>query len=91
MLSPTVLAKQAYEFGLVNHVSTAATLESDTADFVKRLCNGPSMAYAAIKSNLSFLSSGDFDGLIEHEARSQAMCATGYYHRNAVEAYLRKN
>jgi len=91
MLSPTVLAKQAYEFGLVNHVSTAATLESDTADFVKRLCNGPSMAYAAIKSNLSFLSSGDFDVLIEHEARSQARCATGDYHRNAVDAYLRKN
>lgn len=90
MLSPTVLASQAFEFGLVNQITTAANLESDAAEFVSRLRKGPTLAYAAIKSNLGFQVAGDFDRLIEHEARNQAMCAAGEYHRAAVNAYLRK-
>lgn len=90
MLSPTVLARQAFEFGLVNQVTTAAKLESDAAEFVSRLRKGPTLAYAAIKSNLGFQDASDFDRLVEHEARNQAMCAAGEYHCAAVNAYLRK-
>lgn len=90
MLSPTVLARQAFEFGLVNQVTTAAKLEVDAAEFVTRLRRGPSLAYAAIKSNLGFHSKDNFDRLIEHEARNQAICASGDDHRAAVDAYLQK-
>lgn len=90
MLAEPVPAARALEIGLVSKVVPDGELESSARELAERLANGPTVAYATIKAELTFGSGLDLANALEMEASLQDQCAETRDHLNATVAFLNK-
>jgi len=90
MLAEPVAASQALEMGLVSAVVPAADLPSVVDALASKLAQGPTVAYAAIKSTLAYAAANDLTASLAREAEAQATCGRTEDHRNSVDAFLNK-
>ncbi|WP_431042379.1 enoyl-CoA hydratase-related protein [Streptomyces sp. P1-3] len=85
-----VSAEEALELGMVSRVVPAAELADEAMAVARRLAQGPTAAYAAIKESLAFSAA---HGLVESLAKEdelQVRAGASDDHRIAVEAFVKK-
>lgn len=90
MLAEPVTAERALEIGLVNQVVPADELADSARELAVRLANGPTVAYATVKAELTYGSGLDLASALEMEAGLQDECAQTTDHMNATLAFLNK-
>jgi 2-(1,2-epoxy-1,2-dihydrophenyl)acetyl-CoA isomerase len=90
LLAEPVRADEALELGLVNQVVAPEDLAAATGELARRLADGPTAAYAAVKAAVDHASSSDLAGALENEAVHQETCARTADHIGATKAFLQK-
>src|SRR5919107_1021376 len=91
LLAEPVKATTAYEMGLLSRL-----LDDDeqvlpaAQELATRLAAGPTVAYGAIKRELSIGDAGTLSDALAAEAQAQAICGRTADHRNAVTAFVAK-
>jgi 2-(1,2-epoxy-1,2-dihydrophenyl)acetyl-CoA isomerase len=90
MLADPVDAEQALAAGLVTAVVDENDLEATTFALARRLAEGPTAAYAAIKEALIFSSTHGLADSLENEARLQTALGHTDDHRTATASFLHK-
>ncbi|MCI0385227.1 enoyl-CoA hydratase/isomerase family protein [Streptomyces sp. CNQ085] len=86
----SVKAAEALELGIANRVVPADRLATEAEDAARRLAEGPTVAYAALKESLVHGSSHSLAETLEKEAELQARAGASEDHRTAVEAFVAK-
>jgi 2-(1,2-epoxy-1,2-dihydrophenyl)acetyl-CoA isomerase len=91
MLSEPVPAPQADRLGLLTRLVEADDEVLPAAqELAARLAAGPTVAYGAIKVQLAVGDTGTLNDALAAEAQAQAICGATADHRNATEAFLKK-
>jgi 2-(1,2-epoxy-1,2-dihydrophenyl)acetyl-CoA isomerase len=90
MLPQTVKAEEALRLGLATQVVPVAELATVAREFAKRLAEGPTVAYGAIKESLAYGASHSLDELLDKEDELQTLAGASEDHRIAVNAFLAK-
>ncbi|MFB4312708.1 enoyl-CoA hydratase-related protein [Actinomadura sp. 21ATH] len=90
LLAEPVKAPEALELGLVSRLVPAGELAPAAVELARRLAAGPTRSYAAVKEALSHAASHDLTSSLETEAVLQDRCERTEDHRNATEAFLKK-
>ncbi|MET0426151.1 MAG: enoyl-CoA hydratase-related protein [Actinoplanes sp.] len=91
LLAEPVRAQAAYEMGLLSRL-----LDDDeqvlpaAQELAARLAAGPTVAYGAIKRELSIGDAGTLSDALAAEAQAQSICGATSDHRTAVNAFLAK-
>jgi 2-(1,2-epoxy-1,2-dihydrophenyl)acetyl-CoA isomerase len=91
LLAEPVRAAEAHGMGLLSRL-----LESDdevlgvAQELAARLAAGPTVAYGAIKRELSIGDAGTLSDALAAEAQAQAICGATADHKNAVTAFVAK-
>lgn len=83
-------ARSAQAMGMVNYVTAAGQLETDTARLAARLAAGPTHAYGNTKRLLYRSLENEFEAQLQLEAESFADCATHEDFREGVTAFVEK-
>jgi 2-(1,2-epoxy-1,2-dihydrophenyl)acetyl-CoA isomerase len=86
----TVKAEEALEMGLVSRVVPAADLAAEVADVATTMANGPTLAFASVKSAVTFAASHSFEESLGFESQLMARTGSSADHRGAVEAFVEK-
>jgi len=91
MLAEPVDAAEAVRLGLLTRLVDDDELVLPTAqELAARLAAGPTVAYGAIKRQLSVGTAGTLSDALAAEAQAQAICGATADHRNATAAFVRK-
>ncbi|TDD65815.1 enoyl-CoA hydratase [Actinomadura darangshiensis] len=90
LLGEPVKAPEALELGLVARVVPADELAPASVELARRLAAGPTVSYGAVKSALDYAATHDLAAALEREAELQDECEKTSDHRNATEAFLKK-
>lgn len=90
MLPSTVGAAEAMDLGLVHRVVPADALATEAAAMARRLADGATIAYGAIKRALAYSAAHSLDEALAFEGDMMALCGGTEDHRDAVAAFLRK-
>jgi 2-(1,2-epoxy-1,2-dihydrophenyl)acetyl-CoA isomerase len=91
MLAQPVDAAEALRLGLLTRLVDSDDEVLPTAqELAARLAAGPTVAYAAIKRELSVGTAGTLSDALAAEAQAQSICGTTADHRNATMAFVRK-
>ncbi|MFD7235235.1 enoyl-CoA hydratase/isomerase family protein [Streptomyces syringium] len=85
-----VSAQEAQELGIANKVVPAAELAAEASAVARRLADGPTFAYAAIKASLDFAAGHSLTEALDKENELQARAGASDDHRIAVDAFLKK-
>jgi 2-(1,2-epoxy-1,2-dihydrophenyl)acetyl-CoA isomerase len=88
MLAEPVDAPTALALGLVTSVVPDEELAAAAEAFARRLADGPTLAYAAIKEGLRFAAAHGLSEALEMEADRQARLGDSADHRSATQAFL---
>ena len=86
----SVKAQEALELGIANRVVPAGELAAEAEAVARRLAEGPTAAYAALKESLAHGASHSLAETREKEAELQIRAGASEDHRIAVEAFVRK-
>lgn len=89
MLGDRFTAAQALDWGLVHRVVPDAELGDAAAALARQLADGPTAAYAQVKSLVSAASAGLSEAL-ERERAAAEQLGQSKDHRSAVDAFLAK-
>ncbi len=84
-------AAQALEWGIAQQVVPTADLPRAAAEVARRLADGPTLAYAAIKESLAYAAAHSLPETLEQEGDLQERAGTSRDHRTAVEAFVAKD
>lgn len=90
LLAQPVDARRALHLGLVTEVVPDGELAGRAAGFAAELAAGPTLAYAAIKSALTFSAGHDLEASLAYEAEQMASTGRTEDHRAAVQAFVDK-
>jgi 2-(1,2-epoxy-1,2-dihydrophenyl)acetyl-CoA isomerase len=90
LLGEPVKAERALELGLVSRVVPADELAPAAVELARRLAAGPTVSYGAVKAALDHAATHDLASALEREAELQDECAETSDHKNATEAFLKK-
>jgi 2-(1,2-epoxy-1,2-dihydrophenyl)acetyl-CoA isomerase len=91
MLAEPVPADRACDLGLLTRLVDDDDLVLPTArELADRLAAGPTVAYGAIKRQLSIGDAGTLSDALAAEAQAQAICGATIDHRNATAAFVAK-
>ncbi|WP_433327637.1 enoyl-CoA hydratase-related protein [Spirillospora sp. CA-294931] len=90
LLGTPVKAAEALELGLVNRVVPADELAPAAVELARRLASGPTISYHAVKTALDYAATHDLPSSLQKEAELQELCEKTTDHRNATEAFLKK-
>jgi 2-(1,2-epoxy-1,2-dihydrophenyl)acetyl-CoA isomerase len=91
MLAEPVPADEAYRIGLLSRlVATDDEVLPAAHALAARLAAGPTVAYGAIKRELSIGDAGTLSDALAAEAQAQAICGATADHRAAVTAFVAK-
>ncbi|MEV8474583.1 enoyl-CoA hydratase-related protein [Streptomyces sp. NPDC051173] len=85
-----VPAQEAYELGIANKVVPAADLAAEARSVARRLAEGPTAAYAALKESLAYGADHSLAQSLAKEDELQARAGASEDHRIAVDAFLKK-
>jgi 2-(1,2-epoxy-1,2-dihydrophenyl)acetyl-CoA isomerase len=90
MLAEPMPADRAYELGLVTAVAGDGDFSETALHLARRLADGPTAAYAAIKEALLYSATHGLPESLEEEAELQNRLGKTADHRAATEAFVRK-
>ncbi|MBC3983934.1 enoyl-CoA hydratase/isomerase family protein [Streptomyces sp. AC536] len=91
MLFPrSVKAEEAAGLGIANTVVPAAELAAEATKIARRLAEGPTVAYAAIKESLAYAAGHGLLDTLAKEDELQARAGASEDHRIAVDAFVKK-
>jgi 2-(1,2-epoxy-1,2-dihydrophenyl)acetyl-CoA isomerase len=91
MLAQPVDAAESLRLGLLTKlVDNDEDVLPTAQELAARLAAGPTVAYAAIKRELSVGTAGTLSDALAAEAQAQSTCGTTADHRNATLAFVRK-
>ena len=91
LLAEPIRAAQSYEYGMLSRLLDADEQVLPAAqELAARLAAGPTVAYGAIKRELSIGDAGTLSDALAAEAQAQAICGRTADHRNAVTAFVAK-
>jgi 2-(1,2-epoxy-1,2-dihydrophenyl)acetyl-CoA isomerase len=91
MLAEPVRADDALRLGLLTRLVDDDELVLPSArELATRLAAGPTVAYAAVKRELSVGGAGTLTDALAAEAEAQALCGATADHRNATKAFAAK-
>lgn len=86
----SVGAAQALEWGIAQQVVPTAELPAAALAVARRLADGPTVAYAAVKESLAYGAGHPLAQTLAKEAELQERAGRSQDHRVAVEAFLKK-
>ncbi|NUR08752.1 MAG: enoyl-CoA hydratase [Nocardioidaceae bacterium] len=86
----TIKAEEALELGLATKVVPTDELSGEVAGLARRLADGPTVSFGAIRRSVEFSSTHDFSDSVAFEAEMMALTGATADHRNAVEAFVAK-
>ncbi|MCK7624124.1 enoyl-CoA hydratase-related protein [Streptomyces sp. RS10V-4] len=86
----SVSAQEAYELGIANKVVPAGELAAEAAAVARRLAEGPTAAYAAIKESLAYGAGHSLAETLAKEDELQVRAGASEDHQRAVEAFVKK-
>jgi 2-(1,2-epoxy-1,2-dihydrophenyl)acetyl-CoA isomerase len=91
LLAEPVRAEQCFSYGMLSKLVEDDEQVLPTAqELAARLAIGPTVAYGAIKRELSIGDAGTLSDALAAEAQAQAICGGTADHRNAVSAFVAK-
>ncbi|GAA1535640.1 enoyl-CoA hydratase-related protein [Actinomadura kijaniata] len=90
LLGGTVTADRALRLGMIHKVVGPEGLAAEAAGLARRLADGPTLAYAAVKRALDHAATGDLPSALEREAELQDELAATADHQNATQSFLKK-
>ncbi|TDC87227.1 enoyl-CoA hydratase-related protein [Actinomadura sp. 7K507] len=90
LLGEPVKAPEALEMGLVNRVVPADELAPASVELARRLAQGPTVAYGAVKAALDHAATHELASALEREAELQDECEKTSDHHAATQAFLKK-
>ncbi|WP_018721328.1 enoyl-CoA hydratase-related protein [Salinispora fenicalii] len=91
MLAEPVRATEAHQLGLLNRlVATDEEVLPAAQELAARLAAGPTIAYGAIKRQLSIADAGTLADALAAEAQAQSICGATTDHRSATMAFVAK-
>jgi 2-(1,2-epoxy-1,2-dihydrophenyl)acetyl-CoA isomerase len=91
MLAEPVAAAEALRLGLLTRlVDDDESVLATARELAARLAAGPTVAYGAIKRQLSVGDAGTLADALAAEAQAQAICGATADHRNATTAFVAK-
>jgi enoyl-CoA hydratase len=73
LLADPLTAREAYDAGLVTHVTSDAEFPDLVETVVRRLAAGPPLAFAATKKAINAATLGPLEGALERERRGQTV------------------
>jgi 2-(1,2-epoxy-1,2-dihydrophenyl)acetyl-CoA isomerase len=88
--SERIPAEEAERLGIVNGVFPASELSTRTAERVRRLAAGPTIAYRYMKENLNRAVHGDLFECLDMEAAHHLHTGTTRDHAEAVAAFVER-
>jgi 2-(1,2-epoxy-1,2-dihydrophenyl)acetyl-CoA isomerase len=91
ILAEPVDAGEARRLGLLTRlVDDDEQVVPSAQEFAARLASGPTLAYGQIKRELAFGGTAPLAEALALEAQAQTVCGSTADHRNATEAFVRK-
>ncbi|MFJ6747107.1 MULTISPECIES: enoyl-CoA hydratase/isomerase family protein [unclassified Streptomyces] len=85
-----VSAQEAFELGIANQLVPADELADKAAAVARRLAQGPTVAYAALKESLAYGAEHSLAETLGKEDELQARAGASEDHGIAVEAFVKK-
>lgn len=85
-----IQAQEAYELGIANRVVPAADLRAEAEKVARKLAEGPTVAYAALKESVAFGLTHSLDEALDKEEELQSRAGTSEDHAIAVRAFVNK-
>lgn len=86
----SISAQDAHELGIANKVVPADDLASEALAVARRLADGPTVAYAALKASLAYGAGHTLSETLEKEDELQTKAGASEDHTIAVQAFLDK-
>ncbi|MFD3332526.1 enoyl-CoA hydratase/isomerase family protein [Streptomyces sp. NPDC058700] len=86
----SISAQEAYELGIVNRLVPAADLAAEAEKVARKLAEGPTVAYAALKESLAYGADHSLAEALEKEEELQALAGSSEDHTIAVRAFIAK-
>ncbi|MET9586717.1 enoyl-CoA hydratase-related protein [Streptomyces sp. NPDC006539] len=86
----SISAQDAYELGIANKVVPADELAAEALAVARRLADGPTVAYAALKASLAYGAGHTLSETLEKEDELQTKAGASEDHTIAVQAFLDK-
>jgi 2-(1,2-epoxy-1,2-dihydrophenyl)acetyl-CoA isomerase len=90
MLGDRIDAETAFGLGLLNRLVDDGELETETANFTRRLASGPPIALRYIKENVEAALDGTLDSTLDMEARNMIRARLTEDAKEAMAAFLEK-
>ncbi|MFY1675013.1 enoyl-CoA hydratase-related protein [Plantactinospora sp. WMMB334] len=90
MLAEPVTAEEAYRLGLLTRMVDDEQVLETAQELAARLAAGPTVAYGAIKRQLSVGDAGTLSEALAAEAQAQTICGATADHRAATAAFVAK-
>ena len=86
----TIPAEEALELGIATAVVPADELVDETATLARRLADGPTVSFGAIRRSVEFSASHDFESSLAFEAEMMSLTGATDDHRKAVDSFVAK-
>ncbi|MEU9243377.1 enoyl-CoA hydratase-related protein [Streptomyces sp. NPDC048385] len=86
----SISAQDAYEFGIANKVVPSADLRAEGEKTARKLAEGPTVAYAALKEAVAYGLTHSLDETLDKEDELQARAGASEDHGIAVQAFVNK-
>ncbi|GGJ10087.1 enoyl-CoA hydratase/isomerase family protein [Streptomyces brasiliensis] len=86
----SISAQDAYELGIANRVVPAAELRAEAERVARKLAEGPTVAYAAIKEAVAYGLTHSLDETLDKEEELQVRAGRSEDHTIAVQAFVNK-
>jgi 2-(1,2-epoxy-1,2-dihydrophenyl)acetyl-CoA isomerase len=86
----TISAAESLELGLATSVASAEEFESEVAALARRLADGPTVAYGAMRRSVEYSAGHSFEDSLAFEGSMMTLTGGTEDHRNAVDAFVGK-
>ncbi len=86
----TLDAAEAESLGLANRVVPADSLTDEVGRLARRLADGPTLAFGAIRRSVEFAAGHGFEAALAFEADMMQRTGSTHDHREAVESFVAK-
>ncbi|MCW2847780.1 MAG: enoyl-CoA hydratase [Marmoricola sp.] len=86
----TIDAAESMELGLATQVVSAGEFDIEVGTLARRLAEGPTMSYGAIRRSVEFSAGHSFAESLEFEASMMTLTGSTEDHHNAVSSFVNK-
>jgi 2-(1,2-epoxy-1,2-dihydrophenyl)acetyl-CoA isomerase len=86
----TLKAEESLELGLATTVVPADDLASETATLARRLADGPTVAFGAVRRSVAFSAGHGLEESLAFEAEMMALTGATSDHQRAVDSFVAK-